>query len=261
MQGRRVRLGAVGLALFGALTLTTLSAPSAGADSRVDGHSAQIAGLRVQIYSQMCDNDGPNLHTRLAIRNTSSSAKTVLVHDSYARAVYDPPGAIPPGKATLVHLTSPRRTPVHSLTLASGGQTQTMTVPSSPCTTTTSTTSTTKPHGSTTSTTKTTTTSKPTTSSTIDPGQGPSGGPGDPGVGANTGNNNAVSAVGSVPSSSAVKAKATGTLPFTGSDLRAFAVLGNLLVLIGFGLLYLSHRSRKTAALLGRLRPSRAPSA
>ncbi len=72
-------------------------------------------------------------------------------------------------------------------------------------------------------------------------------------------NNDVVSAAGSVPSSGAVKAS-TGTLPFTGSDLRTFAVLGNLLVLIGFGLLYLSHRSPKTAALLARLRPGRATS-
>ena len=73
-------------------------------------------------------------------------------------------------------------------------------------------------------------------------------------------NDNVVSAAGSVPSSGAVKAASTGTLPFTGSDLRTFAVLGNLLVLIGFGLLYLSHRSPKTAALLARLRPGRATS-
>ncbi len=261
MQGRRVRLGAVGLALFGALTLATLSAPAAWADARVDGHDTKVAGLNVQIYSQMCDNDGPNLHTRLAIRNTSSTAKQVLVHDSYARAVYDPPGAIAPGKGMLVHLTSSRRTPAHTLTLAADGQTQTLTVPQSPCPTSTTTTSTTKPHGSTSTTTKSTTsTSKPTTSSTIDPGSGPGGGPGDPGVGAGGATNDVVSAAGSVPSSSAVKAASTGTLPFTGSDLRTYALIGNLLVLVGFGMLYLSHRSPRTAALLARLRPSRATS-
>jgi hypothetical protein len=249
----------VGLALFGALTLVTLSAPAASADSRVDGHSTQVSGLKVQIYSQMCDNDGPNLHTRLAIRNTSSTAKQVLVHDTYGRAVYDPPGPIPPGKGMLVHLTSARRTPAHTLTLASSGQTETLTVPQSPCTTTT-TTSTTKPHGSTTTTTKSSTsTSKPPTSSTI-PTVDPGGGPNDPGPGSGVGNN-VVSAAGSVPQSSAVKAAATGTLPFTGSDLRTFAVIGNLLVLIGFAMLYLSHRKPLAAALLARLRPGRTTSA
>jgi hypothetical protein len=253
----------VGLALFGALTFATLSAPSASADSRVYGYSAEISGLRVQVYSQMCDGMGKPLHTRLGVKNTSSVPKQLLVHDSYASAVYDPPGPIAPGKGTLVHLTSSKRTPRHTLTLASGGETKTMTIPESPCTSTT-TTSSTQPHGSTTSTTKTTTsTSKPTTSSTI-PTVDPGGGPGDPGPGPGPGSgvgNNVVSAAGSVPRSGAVKAAATGTLPFTGSDLRTFAVIGNLLVLIGFGMLYLSHRSKKTAALLARLRPGRATSA
>jgi hypothetical protein len=253
----------VGLALFGALTFATLSAPSASADSRVYGYSAEISGLRVQVYSQMCDGMGKPLHTRLGVKNTSSVPKQLLVHDSYASAVYDPPGPIAPGKGTLVHLTSSKRTPRHTLTLASGGETKTMTIPESPCTSTT-TTSSTQPHGSTTSTTKTTTsTSKPTTSSTI-PTVDPGGGPGDPGPGPGPGSgvgNNVVSAAGSVPQSGAVKAAATGTLPFTGSDLRTFAVIGNLLVLIGFGMLYLSHRSKKTAALLARLRPGRATSA
>src|SRR5690349_3524734 len=140
MRTGKSRLGAVGLALFGALTIVTLSAPGASADSRVYGHNTTVGGLRVQIYSQMCDNDGPNLHTRLNVRNTSSTAKTVMVHDSYARTVYDPPGPIEPGKGMLVHLTSSRRTPSHSLTLASGGETQTLTIPQSPCPTTTTTT-------------------------------------------------------------------------------------------------------------------------
>jgi hypothetical protein len=249
----------VGLALFGALTVATLSASSASADSRVYGYSAEISGLRVQIYSQMCDGMGKPLHTRLGVKNTSSVPKQLLVHDSYAHAVYDPPGPIAPGKGTLVHLTSSKRTPRHTLTLASGGETKTMTIPESPCTSTT-TTSSTQPHGSTTSTTTktTTSTSKPPTSSTI-PTVDPGGGPSDPGPGSGVGNN-VVSAAGSVPQSSAVKAAATGTLPFTGSDLRTFAVIGNLLVLIGFGMLYLSHRSKKTAALLARLRPGRATS-
>src|SRR5215212_9848672 len=167
MRTGKTRLGAVGLALFGALTMVTLSAPAASADSRVYGHETQVGGLRVQIYSQMCDNDGPNLHTRLNVRNTTSTAKTVMVHDSYARAVYDPPGPIAPGKGMLVHLTSSRRTPAHSLTLASNGEMETLTIPHSPCTTTT--TSTTKPHGTTTTTNGTTSTTKatPPTSSVI----------------------------------------------------------------------------------------------
>jgi hypothetical protein len=246
------------LAVFGALTVATLSAPAASADSRVHGHETQIAGLRVRIYSQMCDNDGPILHTRLNVRNTTSTPKQVLVQDTYAQTVYDPPGPIPPGKGMLVHLNSSRRTPAHSVTLASSGQTQALAIPQSPCTSTT-TTSTTKPHGTTTTTGKGTTTTSKTPTSSVIPATAPPGDPGDPG---DPGvNNNVVSAAGSVPSSGAVKAASTGTLPFTGSDLRTFAVLGNLLVLIGFGLLYLSHRKPLTAAMLARLRPGRATSA
>jgi hypothetical protein len=51
--------------------------------------------------------------------------------------------------------------------------------------------------------------------------------------------------------------KPASTLPFTGSDIRTFALLGNLMVLIGFTLLYLSHRSPRAAAMLKRMRPGR----
>lgn len=238
------------MALFGALTLVTLGAGGASAESpRVRGNIASVGGLKVQIYSQMCDNGGPNLHTRLNVKNLSSTTKQVLVHDTYARAVYDPPGPLRPGKATLVHLTSSSRTPSHTLTVAAGGDSVTMTVPESPCPTSTSssstsssstsTSSTSKPHGSSTSTIVTT---------PVDPGGGPSNPPvAGPGV---------VAAGGSVGSSGATAAASTGTLPFTGSDLRTFALIGNLLVLIGFAMLYLSHRSPKTAAFFKRLRPT-----
>src|SRR3954452_11616469 len=119
MRGRRARLGAVGLALFGALTVATLSASSASADSRVYGYSAEISGLRVQIYSQMCDDMGKPLHTRLGVKNTASISMHLCVHDSYVNAVYVPPCPIAPGMSSLVHLTSSKRTPRHTLTLAS----------------------------------------------------------------------------------------------------------------------------------------------
>ena len=245
----------VGIAAFGALALITLSASAVSADSRVRGHEAKIGALKVQVYSQMCDRGGQNLHTRLAVRNTSSTPKHILVHDSIARAVYDPPGAIPPGKGMLVHLTMTRSAPEHSLTLSAEGKVVTMTVPESPCNSTTTTT--TKKPPNTSSTTKSTTTStKPPTSSTIitvapntsppppGPGNGPVTEPGVVSVGASVGGNGAV------------RAASAGTLPFTGSDIRTFAVLGNLLVLIGFAMLWISHRSPRTAAFFKRLRPS-----
>jgi hypothetical protein len=66
---------------------------------------------------------------------------------------------------------------------------------------------------------------------------------------------------GGVPSSSggAVKKAASGTLPFTGSDMRLYALLGNLLVLIGFGLLLLSHRKRHGLALFNKITPQPIP--
>jgi hypothetical protein len=48
------------------------------------------------------------------------------------------------------------------------------------------------------------------------------------------------------------------TLPFTGSDIRRYAIIGNLLVLIGFPMLLISHRSPRAAAFFQRLRPGRA---
>ncbi len=255
MQGLGRRLAAGGLAVFSALSLVAVGASVASASDRVDGYSAQIGTMRVNVYSQMCDGGGPNLHTRLVVKNVGSTAKQIVVHDAFARAVYDPPGPIQPGKGTLVHLTSSRTAPAHSLLLMVDGQTKTMTVPESPCpstTTSSTTTSTTKPHGSSTTTSTTRTSNTSTTIVTVDPG----GGPSDPGgtvvtqpgvvvVGASTGTNG-----------TAVRsATAAATLPFTGSDIRLFAVLGNLLVLVGFALLFLAHRSPRASALLKRLRP------
>jgi hypothetical protein len=252
MRGLGRRAAAAGIAVFGALTFVTLSGPAASAGVTVHGYNAQVGALKVQVYSQMCDRGGQNLHTRLAVKNTSSSEQSITVHDAMARAVYDPPGPIAPGKGMLVHLTMTRDAPEHSIQLSADGKTVSMTVPETPCNTIPDTTPTTKKPPS--STTKpTTSTSKPTTSSTIttvppaggpsDPGGGPVGMPGVVGVGASVGNR------------SAVKAAATGTLPFTGSDIRGFAVIGNLLVLIGFAMLFISHRSPRTAAFFKRLRP------
>jgi hypothetical protein len=259
MLGTRARLLAVGAAVFGALALMTSGASLASASSRVGGNSDQVGSLKIQIYSQMCDGNGPNLHTRLAVRNVGSSPQSLMVHDTLANAVYDPPGAIAPGKGQLVHLTSPNNTPSHTLTVASGGQVKTMTIPKSPCTTTTtssSTTSTTKPHGTTTTTGSSTSS---TTSVTVAPGGGGNGGPGDPG--GNTVVSPGVVTAAKVTTPAAVKATtAASKLPFTGSDIRGFAIIGNILVLLGFGLLLLSHRSPRVAAFFQRLRPGSAPS-
>ncbi len=242
------------MAVLGALALTTMSASLASASSRVDGFSSEVGSLKVQIYSQMCDNGGPNLHTRLAVRNTGHSSESILVQDAFATAVYDPPGPIAPGKGQLVHLTSSSRTPRHTLTVTSAGQTKTMTVPDSPCSTTTTTTgggttTTTKPHGT------TTTTGDPGTTTTtviVGPAGGGGGNPGGPTV-VSPG---VVTVAAKTVTPSAVKAATkAATLPFTGSDIRGFAIIGNLLVLIGFGMLLLSHRSPRAAAFFQRLRP------
>ncbi len=243
------------MALLSALALTTMSASLASASSRVDGFSSEVGSLKVQIYSQMCDNGGPNLHTRLAVRNTGRSSESILVQDAFATAVYDPPGPIAPGKGQLVHLTSSSRTPRHTLTVTSAGQTKTMTVPDSPCSTTTTTTgggttTTTRSHGT------TTTSGDPgtstTTTGTVAPAGGGGGNPGGPTV-VSPG---VVTVAAKTTTPAAVKAATkAATLPFTGSDIRGFAIIGNLLVLIGFGLLLLSHRSPRAAALFQRLRP------
>jgi hypothetical protein len=257
MRGFRARTLAVGMAVLSALALTTMSASLASASSRVDGFSSEVGSLKVQIYSQMCDNNGPNLHTRLAVRNTSRSSQSILVHDAFAIAVYDPPGPIAAGKGQLVHLTSSNRTPQHTLTVTSAGQTKTMTVPESPCSSTTTTTTggggtttTTKSHGT------TTTSGDPGTSTTTTTKVGPAGGGGGNPGGPTVVSPGVVTVAAKTTTPAAVKAATTAaTLPFTGSDIRGFAIIGNLLVLIGFGLLLLSHRSPRAAAFFQRLRP------
>lgn len=254
MRAFWARLAAVGMAGSFALLFVTIGAVStASASSRVHGNNTMVGSLRVSVYSQMCDHGGP-LHTRLVVQNHGTSPKTVTVIDGYAQAGYDPPGPIAPGKSMQVHLISSKLTPEHTFTVAGDGASKTMTVPESPCSTTTSSSSTSST--SSTSSSSTTSTTKTSTSSTIntlptDPGD-PGGptvvGPGVVAVGASIANNGGGGSV--------VRAASTGTLPFTGTDIRLFAVLGNLLVLIGFGLLYLSHRSPKAAAFLKRLRPS-----
>jgi hypothetical protein len=198
----------------------------------------------------MCDGFGQRLHTRLNVKNTSSRAQKVLVQDSYAKVVYDPTDVISPGKGTLVHLTSARQTPARKVRVhAEGGVTGEVSVAASPCPpppTDPTTPTTEKPPP-----THTTDPTSPTTPTVpINPGGGPPvAGPG------------VVNMPGGVPSSGsgAVQKAASGTLPFTGSDMRLYALLGNLLVLIGFGLLLLSHRKRHGLALFKRLTPQPIP--
>jgi hypothetical protein len=239
------RLTVVGIAVLSALAL---AAPLAFADSRVPANSTQIGPLKVRIYSQMCDGVGQKLHTRLNIKNTSSKAQKVLVQDSFARVTYDPTDVIPPGKGTLIHLTSSRLTPARTVTVHAEGATGTVAVAKSPCPT--------NPPPTDPPPTDPPPTDPPPTGATIPTipptvPQNPGGGPpvGGPGV---VGSPGFVSSPGA-----ATAARATGTLPFTGSDLRAFALLGNLLMLIGFGLLLLSHRSGRANAFFKKLLPKR----
>ncbi|MGZ4688185.1 MAG: hypothetical protein ACXWAY_01050 [Acidimicrobiia bacterium] len=251
MRGFWARLLAVGMAGFAALTLATLTfatlgASSASASSRVHGISTQVSGLKVSIYSQMCDHGGP-LHTRLVVQNRSSKTSSIVVHDAFAHAGYDPPGPIEPGKSMLVHLISSKITPSHTLTVAADGEIKTMTVPQSPCPPVTTIPS----SSSSSSSSSTTSTTGSSTSSTITVPVDPGGHGGGPVVGPGV-----VSMGPSVAGTGAVGAAHTGTLPFTGSDIRLFALLGNLMVLIGFAMLFLSHRSPKAAAFFKRLRPT-----
>jgi hypothetical protein len=94
---------------------------------------------------------------------------------------------------------------------------------------------------------------------TVAPGGGGTNPPGDPGGG--TVVSPGVVTAAKVTTPAAVKATtAASKLPFTGSDIRGFAIIGNILVLLGFGLLLLSHRSPRVAAFFQRLRPGSAPS-
>lgn len=248
MRGLWARLAVVAITAIGALALAV---PLASADSRVPNNSTSVGPLQVHVYSQMCDGlNGAKLHTRLNVKNTSSKAQSVTVVDPFAKVVYDPPGPIQPGRGTLVHLTSSRHTPAHTVTVrADNGATAPVSIAKSPCPpptsepTTNPTTDTTKPTGTTKGTTVTTGGVPPT-----DPGGGPPvGSPGEVGA----------SGIVATPASTSAAKAASGTLPFTGSDIRGFALIGDLMVLIGFAMLLISHRSPRMSAFLKRLSPKR----
>lgn len=229
-----------------ACSALALGAPGAVADSRVPDNSTHIGPLRVRVYSQMCDGYGQRLHTRLNIRNMSSKPEKVLVQDGFSRVTYDPTDVISPGKGTLIHLTSSRLTPARQVTVHQvGGASGQVAVAKSPCPTTPTNPTTTSTNPPTTSTNPSTSTSPPTVP--VDLGGGPPvAGPG------------VVGATGGLTSSAGNVAKAaSGTLPFTGSDMRLYALIGNLLVLIGFTLLIISHRKRQ--ASLNSLTPATLP--
>ncbi len=237
------------ITVIGALALLV---PVAVADSRVPDNSTSVGPLKVRVYSQMCDGlGGAKLHTRLNVKNVSGKAQKVTVVDAFAKVVYDPPGPIAPGKGTLVHLTSSRQTPAHTVTVLADGASAPVSIAKSPCPPPTTVPTTKPPPTSEPTTNPTTATTSPYVPPTVP--QGPTGGGpvGSPGV---VGANGVVSDPGG--GTSAAKA-ASGTLPFTGSDIRGFALIGDLMVLIGFALLLASHRSPRMTALLKRLTPKR----
>ena len=252
MRGLWARLAVVVITVVGALALAV---PLAVADSRVPDNSTSVGPLQVRVYSQMCDGlNGAKLHTRLNVKNTSSRAQGVTVVDPFAKVVYDPPGPIQPGRGTLVHLTSSRMTPAHTVTVrAESGATAPVSIAKSPCHPPPTSEPTTKP---TTGTTKPTGTTEPTTVTT---GGVPPSVPHDPGGGPPVGSPGVVGASGvvSTPSGTSAAKAASGTLPFTGSDIRGFALIGDLMVLIGFAMLLISHRSARMSALLKKLSPKR----
>ena len=235
----------VAITAFGTLAL---AAPLAVADSRAAPNSTQIGPLVIRVYSLMCDGHGRPLHTRLNVKNTSATPQKVLVIDAFAtRVTYDPKDVIDPGMGTLVHLTSPRSTPAHNATVVAEDAKGAVAIPASPCPLIPPTKPTVGPTKPTTKPTTVTTGGVPPTVP-YDPGGGPP--PGSPGV---------VGAGGivSTPASTSAAKAASGTLPFTGSDIRGFALIGDLMVLIGFAMLLVSHRSPRMTALLKRLTPKR----
>jgi hypothetical protein len=248
MRGFWARLTVVGITVVSALALAV---PMAVADSRAAPNSTQIGPLIVRVYSLMCDGHGQPLHTRLNIKNTSASPQKVLVVDAFATKItYDPKDVIDPGMSTLVHLTSPRSTPAHDATVVAGAAKGTVPIPKSPCDSTPTTNPTTPPTSGPPDTNPTTATTAPYVPQTVP--NGPNGGPpvGSPGI---------VGAVGAVsdPGTTNAAKAASGTLPFTGSDIRGFALLGDLMVLIGFAMLLISHRSPRVSAFFKRLSPRR----
>jgi hypothetical protein len=235
------RLGVMGVVVCCALALSAPLALAKPGGSRYPDNSTQVGPLKVRIYSQMCDGFGARLHTRLNIKNTSSTPQKVLVQDGFSKITYDPTDTISPGKGTLIHLTSSRQTPARVVTVHQvGGASAKVAVAESPCPTTPTNPPTTPTNPPTTPTNPPTTPTNPPTTPTV---------PVEPGGGPPVYTPGQVGSTGGLPTTSAgtVQRAASGTLPFTGSDMRLYALIGNVLVLVGFTMLLLSHRKRQAA--------------
>jgi hypothetical protein len=92
-----------------------IAAPAAHAEqisSTVSGY-----GVRVRVYSQMCDNGFQ--HTRVNVRNSSGRAVGVTLSDPDARDItYRPTGYVPSGTAQAISITAAPNAPARTATVA-----------------------------------------------------------------------------------------------------------------------------------------------
>jgi len=198
-------------AVIGALALSVLAAPvGASTPRRSDPGTQSVSGVRVILYSQMCDNG--NQHSRLNVRNFNSSPVSVFVSDPQARVTYTPGGPIPAGKGMLVHLVADPRAPGRDVTLqVEGGGSITFHIPEFNC--------------------------APTNPTVISAGgENPPAGNTEPVV-----DPVSTQAAGTAAAKPATTVK-SGSLALTGADTRFLAAVATLFVLLGAGFLVMQVR-------------------
>ncbi len=242
MRGFWARLMVVGITVVGAARARRFLV--AVADSaRPPQFRRRSVRCIVRVYSLMCDGHGaaPPYATEHQEHVVEPADGASSWTPSRPRSRTTRQDVIDPGMGTLVHLTSSRSTPAHNATVIAGtaqghGADPEVAVPIDP------------DHGSHhqahhVDVEADTSTSKPTTTS------GPYVPPTRAGrsrrwaAGRITGNRRRGWCRSRTRGRTSAAKAASGTLPFTGSDIRGFALLGDLMVLIGFAMLLISHRS------------------
>lgn len=228
---RAARVVTLIVAGLSALFLAVLAAPvGASTPGRANPGTQTVDGVRVILYSQMCDNG--NQHSRLNVRNFNNHTVSVFVADPVARVTFTPGGPssrpIAPGKGMLVHLVAAPNTPARNVTLTvEGGGTISFAIPAFNCVPT-----------------------NPTVLARTTPRPNPV----DPFVDAEV----ITAATEPADTTAAATTVKSGALAFTGSDTRFLAAVAALFVLLGAGFLISQVRlDARTNLLVGEDLPRR----
>ena len=114
--GRRLPRGAVQMLMVFAVATAGLLVAASGAGAEQIGSTASGYGVRVRVYNQMCDNGFQ--HTRLNVRNDSGQPVSIDVSDPQARSIeFGGSGFIPAGTTKVVSITANPNAPARTATV------------------------------------------------------------------------------------------------------------------------------------------------